>query len=120
MAQGLGKTPYKKKSAASTQKLSKRKLAKGRLTFQTKGRNKVALARTNVATSRAICKKNEKIIAAKAITAGNTFFLNDIKEQAKKEKLRFNRNQAREEKGKNDLGKRLTEQLKKLGKETQN
>mmetsp|Transcript_27648 Transcript_27648/g.32721 ORF Transcript_27648/g.32721 Transcript_27648/m.32721 type:complete len:122 (+) Transcript_27648:205-570(+) len=121
MAQGLGKTPKKNKSAASSAKLSKRKLAKGRMTFATKGRNKVALARQNVATSRAICKKNEKIISAKAITAGNTFFLNDIKEQGKKEKLRFKRNQTREEKkGVNDLGRRLKDQLKKLGKETNN
>lgn len=116
MAQGLSKTPKKKKSTASSAKFNKRKLVKGRKTFQAKGR-KVGLAKQEEATSRAICKKNEKIISAKAVSAGNTFFLTDIKEGAKKEAKRFKRNQARGEAGRNDLDTRLKGQLQKLGKE---
>jgi len=116
MAQGLSKAgPKKKRSAVSSQNRTK-KLNKGRKTFKAKGR-KIGLARQEQATSRAICKKNEKIISAKAVSAGNTFFLTDIKEGAKKEAKRFKRNQARGESGKHDLGKRLKGQLAQLGKE---
>lgn len=117
MAQGLSKTgPKKKKSAASSHKRTVKKLAKGRKTFQAKGR-KVSLSNQEAATSRAICKKNEKLISAKAVSAGNTFFLNDIKEAGKKEVKRLKRNQERGEMGGNDLGKRLKGQLRKLGQE---
>lgn len=116
MAQGLKKAGAKKKSAASIKKMQNRKLAKGRKSYAAKGR-KAAAAKQEIATSKAINKKNEVTASARAVGAGNTFFLQELKEAGKKEIKRLNRNQIRVEKKTNTLTARLKDQLKKMGKE---
>lgn len=116
MAQGLGKkVSNKKKSAASIRKQQSQKLKKGRKTYKSKGKKAIE-ARIDTATSKNIAKKNEITAAGKAIAAGNTFFLSEIKEIGKKENERLTRNQSRNERGGNNLTRKLTEKLRKLGK----
>ena len=50
---------------------------------------------------------------------GNTFFLLEIKEAGKKENDRLSRNKCRIENGGNSLTKKLTEKLRKMGKDVQ-
>ena len=116
MAQGLGKkVSGKKKSVAAIKKQQHQKLKKGRKAYQAKGRKAVG-ARAEAATSKAIAKKNEIAAAGKAVAAGNTFFLSEIKDAGKKENDRLSRNQLRNEKGGNNLTKKLTQKLRKMGK----
>lgn len=118
MAQGLknNKNTNRKKSAASTKKLQSRKLAKGRKTFKAKGRA-AATMKEEISTSKAINKKNEITASARALGAGNTFFMQELKESGKKEIERLNRNQTRLEKKTNTLSARLKDQLRKMGKD---
>ncbi len=119
MAQGLKKAGNRKKSAAATKKQQKKvnkKLSKGRLTFKTKGR-KAAVANQKIETSKAINKKNEALASSRAVSAGHTFFLKEIKQTGEKEIAKNHRNQARNEK-KNDLSSRLKSQLRKMGQDS--
>ncbi len=116
MAQGLKKVAGKKKSSAAAKKIQSRKLSKGRKTFRAKGRNAV-IEKQETSTSKAINKKNEIRASARAVGAGNTFFLNELKESGKKEIQRLNRNQTRIEKKTNTLSARLKDQLRKMGKD---
>ncbi len=116
MAQGLKKAGNRKKSAAATKKQQQnKKLSKGRKTFKTKGR-KAAVANQKLETSKAINKKNEALASSRAVSAGHTFFLKEIKQTGEKEIAKNLRNQARNEK-KNDLGSRLKGQLRKMGQD---
>jgi hypothetical protein len=116
MAQGLKKVGNKKKSAASAKRQQSKKLAKGRKTFKAKGKKAIS-ERQEVITSKAINKKNEITASARAVNAGNTFFLNELKESGKREMQRLQRNQTRVEKKTNTLSARLKDQLRKMGKE---
>jgi len=105
----------KRKSVASIKKQQKN-LQKGRKTFKAKGakalENKPILDAT-----KAINKRNEMKASAKAVSAGHTFFLSDIKEKGKKEIHRANMSQHKKEQGSNKLSTRLKKQLKKMGKD---
>ena len=78
MAQGshkLGKAKKSKGAAKRKQVKTVKKTRKGNTTIE---RNKSVAA-----VSKAINKKNERIVAAKAVNAGTSFFLNDIVEKGK-------------------------------------
>lgn len=120
MPQGkLIKTKAKKSAGAQRKKVVKKakKSTKGWTTHKAKGR-KAGMARQEADTTRAINAKNEAIVSAKAVSAGNTFFLNDIKKTGRAELAK--NDQAREKKEtkkSNKLTNRLKDQLKKLGKD---
>jgi hypothetical protein len=116
MAQGLKKVQSKKKSHAAVKKLQSRKLCKGKKAFKAKGRS-ATIANQEITTSKAINKKNEIRASARAIGAGNTFFLNELKESGKKELKRLNINQTKSEKKTNTLSSRLKDQLRKMGRD---
>ncbi len=107
-----------RKSIASTKKQQKKQLtvSKGRKVFKAKGIKAIQTQEIRNAT-KAINKKNESLISAKAISAGNTFFLNEIKEKGKKEINKQKQNQMKKEKGSNKLTSRLKKQLRKMGKD---
>lgn len=118
MAQGNLKKLKKAPKSAGSQK---RKAVKSVKT-QSKGR-KLKKARSVAAVqsstsieqvSKQINKKNEALVAAKAVSAGNKFFLNDIAERGMKE----HKDQIRARNKKQDMSKKLTgrikEQIKKL------
>jgi len=113
MAQGNRKLGKPKKSAGASKRktVSKKKLGKGPKQFAAKGRKK---QKQEEETTKAINRKNEALLSAKALGSGGTFFLSDIQEVGKKEinkqvKAR-NKKQANAQK----LTDRLQEQLKKL------
>lgn len=116
MAQGLKKTGGKKTSKAALKKQQSKQLKKGRKAFNAKGR-KTALAKQELHTSKAINKKNEAMASARAVNAGNTFSLQDLKENGKKELARLKRNQTKSERKSNDLSSRLKDQLRKMGRD---
>lgn len=113
---GMGK--QKKKSVASIKKQRKQSQAatKGRRTIQAKGR-KLLQSKEIQSTTKAINKKNEKLASAKAVAAGNTFFLNEIKEAGKNEISRMNQEKLKKERGSNKLSSRLKKQLRKMGRD---
>lgn len=115
MAQGGGK--LKSKPSAKKAKPAhhqKKQLSKGRKTFTAKRGAAVACAKQETHTSKAINKKNEQAVAARAVNAGNTFFSRDLKEAGKKE-LGKNKDKLKRKEGKmGKMKERLEEQLKKL------
>lgn len=114
MAQGGFKLksnrPDPKKSRPTHQK---KQLSKGRKAFATKGR-KAVMAKQEIQASKAINRKNEIAVAARAVGAGNTFYLKDIKEAGKKElgkkKVELHKKEGKSAK----MSERLKEQLNKL------
>ncbi len=106
----------KQKSAASVKKQQKKQLPKGRKALQAKGEKATSHKQIEAAT-KVINKKNEIKCSAKAMSAGNKFFLNDLQEKGKKEIHRANVNQEKKERGKNNLTSRLKNQLRKMGKD---
>lgn len=112
MAQGF-KLKSKPNASKSKPTHQKKKLSKGRKAFAAKGRA-ATLAKQETQTSKAINKKNELAVAARAVGAGNTFYLNDIKEAGKK-MLAKKKNELRKKEGKTGkMQERLQEQLNKL------
>ena len=116
MAQGFkikSKAPAKKAKASQKQKQKPKQLSKGRKAFSAKGR-KVALAKQDAETSKAINRKNEVEVAARAMGSGDRFFLSDIKVAGKKE-IGKNKRQLRKKESKSiKMSERLTQQLNKL------
>mmetsp|Transcript_200 Transcript_200/g.208 ORF Transcript_200/g.208 Transcript_200/m.208 type:complete len:122 (-) Transcript_200:389-754(-) len=116
MAQGLKKVAAAKKSAGSKKRKAiraKTQISKGRRTCAPKGR-KAAEARENVETTKAINAKNEVMGAARAVGAGDRFFLNEIKEHGTKELAKQYKARDKNEHKEKKLTERLTSQLKKL------
>jgi chaperonin cofactor prefoldin len=115
MAQGGGKIkskPMAKKAKPAHHQ--KKQLSKGRKAFTAKRSAAVSIAKSESQTSKAINKKNEMAVAARAVNAGNTFFSKDVKEAGKKE-LGKNKDKLRKKEGKmGKMKERLEEQLKKL------
>ena len=117
MAQGFklksNKKPNSKKSAPTHKRQKQKQLSKGWKSFSAKGR-KAALAKQESQTTKAINRKNETVVAARAVGAGNTFYLNDIKEAGKKE-IGKQRAELRKRESKSvKMSERLKEQLNKL------
>lgn len=73
MAQGNHKLSKAKKSAGSQKRKAVKVVKKTR-----KGNSAIENNKATVATTRAINRKNERIVAAKALNAGTAFFLQDI------------------------------------------
>ena len=117
MAQGLAKVAKARKQSGGAQKRKNAKVvSKGRKTYNPKGRKAVEFKEDNE-TSKALARKTEAYVSAKAIARGSRFFLSDVKEVGKKElnvqeKLR-NKKEEKEKK----MDQRLKEQLRKLGRE---
>ena len=119
MAQGTAKLGKARKSGGSQKRKTVRAKAlnKGRKSFNVKGRKNNFAAKEEKATSKAINRKNESIIAAKAVSVGTKFFLGEITESGTKE---FNSQlKARNKKQDNatKVSDRLKAQLKKLNGE---
>lgn len=118
MAQGsstksLGKA---RKSAGSQRRKTvraKSSLSKGRKHYNTKVQRKVAAQRDETDTTKAINRKNESLIAAKAVRVGTKFFLGDISSKGKKEVEKQNRERLKKQNN-SKTSDRLKAQLKKL------
>ena len=78
MAQGNHKLGKAKKSKGATKRKQVKTVKKAR-----KGNASVEKNKAIAAVSKAINKKNERLVAAKAVNAGTSFFLNDIVEKGK-------------------------------------
>mmetsp|Transcript_44087 Transcript_44087/g.134238 ORF Transcript_44087/g.134238 Transcript_44087/m.134238 type:complete len:121 (-) Transcript_44087:1771-2133(-) len=119
MAQGKGNFGAAKKSAGSQKKKAvrqKKKVSKGWKTHAAKGR-KAQSARAEAETSKAINRKNEAFVSAKAISAGDKLFLTDIKESGKKELADQSAAKRKREGKSTKVSDRLKDQLRKLGRE---
>jgi hypothetical protein len=113
MAQGGLKLKASKAPKKSKPSQQKKNLSKGRKAFAAKGR-KATLARQETDTSKAINRKNEATVAARAVGAGGRFYLTDIKEAGKKEIKKKNDALRKKEKKGNNMTERLQEQINKL------
>lgn len=102
-----------KKSKANQKKPKNKLFSKGRKEFSAKGRKR-ALAKQDADTSKAINRKNEVTVAARAVGSGSRFFLNDIKEAGKKEIGKKNAELRKRESKSVKMSERLTQQLNKL------
>lgn len=118
MAQGSGKLPKSKKSTGSQKRkvVAKKKVSKGRKLYATKGQKGFA-AKQGVETTKAINRKNEATVAARAIGAGDRFFLNDIKEVGKKELNQQTKERSKKERNAHKLTDRIKDQLRQLGRD---
>ena len=68
-----------------------------------------------VATTKAIIRKNERLIAAKATNAGDRFYLNDISEKGRQESRRQDAiRDKKQRKQSASVSTRLKDQIKKL------
>ena len=76
MAQGSHKLGKTKRSGGSQKRKAIKTVKKTK-----KGNNKVERNKAKVETTKAINRKNERIIASKALNAGTTFSLKDISEK---------------------------------------
>jgi hypothetical protein len=112
MAQGTLKKLGNKKKAPSGG--SQKKTAVKAKTNKRKGGYKIENA--HVATTKAINKKNERIIAAKATTAGSQFYLKDIATKGKNESQRQTavRDKKQLSKTNQKISSRLKDQIQKL------
>mmetsp|Transcript_4521 Transcript_4521/g.7047 ORF Transcript_4521/g.7047 Transcript_4521/m.7047 type:complete len:121 (-) Transcript_4521:234-596(-) len=119
MAQGSGKLKNNNNSIKSKKKsggAQKRKAIKATKYAKRKGSGKIENNKGIVAATKAINKKNERIIAAKACTAGTNFFLKDIAEKGKNESQRQTavRDKKQQKQKSNNISDRLKDQIKKL------
>lgn len=121
MAQGNGKLGKAQKSKGSQKRKVVRKktsLSKGRKSFQTKKHN----LQNNIHiqaerdTTKAINRRNEIIVAAKAVSSGTRFFMKDVSEKGTKEmkKQLDERNKKQTKQKASKLSERLEDQLKKV------
>mmetsp|Transcript_5600 Transcript_5600/g.7969 ORF Transcript_5600/g.7969 Transcript_5600/m.7969 type:complete len:121 (-) Transcript_5600:256-618(-) len=120
MAQGGAKLGKAKKSAGSQRRkqVVKKTVGKGRKAYKAKGR-KGAVEREKNETSKAINRKNEALVCARAVGSGDRFFLKDIRETGKKEIDQQNKERYRKENKSAKVTDRLKDQLKKLGREVE-
>lgn len=120
MAQGSIKLGTKHKSAGAQKRKAikaKTQLKKGRKQYAQK-EGKVESQRDEAETTKAINRKNEALVAAKAVNAGAKFFLGDIAEKGKKEVHRQNKERHKKEtKSSSRVRDRLQNQLNSLQKD---
>ena len=117
MAQGSLKNLKKAPKSAGSQK---RKVVRGKT--QAKGRKQKSARRTHAVETaknqtgitKQINKKNEAIVAAKAIASGTNFALKDISERGSKEHHQQLKARDKKQDKSNKLTGRLKEQIKKL------
>mmetsp|Transcript_7848 Transcript_7848/g.11292 ORF Transcript_7848/g.11292 Transcript_7848/m.11292 type:complete len:121 (-) Transcript_7848:230-592(-) len=120
MAQGGAKLGKAKKSAGSQRRKQtvKKTAGKGRKAYKAKGRKGVVEREKNE-TTKAINKKNEALVSARAVGSGDRFFLKDIRETGKKEIDELKKEQYRKENRAAKVTDRLKIQLKKLGRDVE-
>ena len=114
MVQGLGKVNKVKKSAGSQKRKVTRKaqsLAKGRMQFSAKGNKHNA---EEADTTKAINRKNEALIAAKAVSSGAKFFLGDVKDKGTKEMKKQLQERDKKQSKSTKISDRLKDQLRKV------
>ncbi|KAL7474111.1 hypothetical protein ACHAW6_000105 [Cyclotella cf. meneghiniana] len=113
MAQGGLKLKSNKSGKKSNPSHQKKNLSKGHKAFAAKGR-KATLAKQEAETSKAINRKNEATVAARAVGAGGKFFFTDIKDAGKKEIQKKNEALRKKESKSSKMSERLQEQIDKL------
>mmetsp|Transcript_11926 Transcript_11926/g.29182 ORF Transcript_11926/g.29182 Transcript_11926/m.29182 type:complete len:118 (-) Transcript_11926:311-664(-) len=116
MAQGSFKSKSSKpniKAKKSKPTQRQKNISKGWKSYSAKGR-KVTLAKQEAQTSKAINRKNEIEVAARAVGAGNTFYLKDIKDAGKKELAKQKTKLTNKERNAMKMHDRLKVQLDKL------
>jgi hypothetical protein len=113
MAQGGLKLKSNKSAKSSKPSHQKKSLSKGRKAFSAKGR-KATLAKQEAETSKAINRKNEATVAARAVGAGGKFYLTDIKEAGQKEIQKKNEALRKKESKSSKMSERVQEQINKL------
>lgn len=119
MAQGNLKLKGSSKSQGAKKRQTiraKTLTAKGRKHYSAKS-HKASSIRADQAVSKDIAKKNESLIAAKAISAGNRFFLNDVSEKGKKEQQKQLSERDRKQSKATKMSERMKAQLKSLKEE---
>lgn len=122
MAQGLGKLQKKAKSggAAKKKQVRKQTLSKGKKQFTAKRKSFLANGhhKAEHGTTKAINKRNETLVAAKALSSGtlaSQFFLKDLATKGSKEQAEQMRKRNKKERKEVNQTERLKKQLKKLG-----
>lgn len=117
MAQGLAKLSKSNKSQGSQKRKavrSKKSIGKGRKHYHSKHESD----RVAASTTKAINKKNETLVAAKAVGVGTKFFLSDISEKGTKEmNKQLRERKKKESKSSATVSDRIRQQLRKLGKD---
>ncbi|KAL7461674.1 hypothetical protein ACHAXS_002085 [Conticribra weissflogii] len=113
MAQGFKLKSNNKNPKKSKPTHQKKQVSKGRKSFAAKGKKAIA-AREETQMTKDINRKNEAAVAARAVGAGNTFYLKDIKEAGKKEIGKKKENLRKKECKSVKMSERLKEQLNKL------
>eukprot|EP00980_Cylindrotheca_fusiformis_P001522 scaffold346_cov116-Cylindrotheca_fusiformis.AAC.36 len=83
MAQGNHKLARSKKSAGAQKKRGAKAVK-----IKRKGSSAIVDSKAQIATTKAINRKNERIVAAKALNGGTAFYLKDIAERGKSEAKR--------------------------------
>jgi len=104
--------PKKNRPHHQNKKKQNKNISKGWKTYAAKGRKR-AQASQETQTSKAINKKNEVIAAARAVGAGNTFSLKDIRETGKAE-IKKQKDAQRKRESNSKMSERLQVQLDKL------
>ena len=126
MTQGSGKLGKAPKSKGSQKRKVVRKktlLSKGRKSFaQTKkmmshhNNNNNHHSQAEIDTTKAINRRNESVVAAKAVSCGARFFMKDVSEKGTQEmkKQLTERNKKQNKQKASKLSERLEDQLKKI------
>jgi hypothetical protein len=122
MAQGMGKLSKstKSKSDGATKKkvVRTKTVTKGRKSFKTKSLDATVI--DNVATTKAINRKNEIGVAAKAVSVGTKFFLQDVADsgkQAHTKQIQIRDKKQLKSSSTASSANRLKSQLRKLGRD---
>jgi hypothetical protein len=117
MAQGstkLGKAKHKVGAQKRKSIKSKRIVTKGQKVK--KPTIHVPYVQVEKDATKAINRKNEAIVAAKAMTTGTRFFLSDVKENGKKEMKKQHMVRDKKEKKKTSVADKVRGQIDKLEK----
>jgi hypothetical protein len=123
MAQGLAKLQKKAKSGGAAKKQQVRKqtvMNKGKKQFTAKRKSFLANGHHKAEhdTTKAINKRNESLVAAKALSSGtlpSQFFLKDLAVKGTQEQAEQTRKRNKKERKESNQTERLKKQLKKLG-----
>ena len=121
MAQGSAKLAKKKKSGGAQKRsvVRAKTVSKGRKDRKVKRKNNHSSAvRAEIAaTTKAINRKNEKAIAAKAVAVGTQFFLSDISTKGKAEMEKQIKERNKKQDKASGAADRLKKELRKLGRD---
>ena len=115
MAQGSGKLgkAQKSKGALKRKNHKTKSLSKGRKSFNARGA-KTGAFRDEKETTKTINKKNESIVAAKAVSVGTRFFLTDVAEKGTNQMNAELKQRNKKQDKSTKLSDRLKDQLQKL------